>query len=236
MAAQTVHPRWKENWSAGRIAFHRPAPHHELQRHLAAFAPAGRVLVPLAGKTVDLPFLAEQPGCRRVLGVEAVAQAVDEFVAEQPALALSPDESLGGPGLVRALTGGGVTMVEGDWFSCTPASLGGAFQHVWDRAALVAIDPAQRARYVEVLSGLLEPGGTVLLVAFDRAAGSEEARAAGPPFSLSEAQVRELFSGAAGFASVQKLSEHDVIADYQRFADAGVTSLLECVFLITKAD
>ena len=128
--------------------------------------PAERVLVPLCGKTVDLPYLASKGAC--VVGVEGVRRAVDEFEAEQPQWASAPATRCGGF-TVRAFEGRGggkVTVFVGDFFQMDAppaAAAAGRFDGAWDRGAFVAIEPSARPRYAEVLANLMEPGGRVLL-------------------------------------------------------------------------
>ena len=50
---------WHERWEEGRIGFHLPEVNAHLDRFVSQL-PAGRVLVPLAGKSPDLWFLAER--------------------------------------------------------------------------------------------------------------------------------------------------------------------------------
>ena len=66
--------------------------------------------------------------------------------------------------------GGGayaVSIVEGDLFEVTKPKVMGTFDTVWDRASMVAIQPALRQRYAQAIGDVLEPGGRVLLVALD---------------------------------------------------------------------
>jgi hypothetical protein len=97
-------------------------------------------------------------------------------------------------GPYRVLSGGAVTLYCGDFFKLPPAP---QFTRVWDRASLVALDPATRAKYVDTITKALAPGGTILLQTLHRAAGSPEALAGGPPFSVSDDDVRALYARCA---------------------------------------
>lgn len=79
---------WRQRWQDNRIGFHQDQPTPLLQKHWPAIgAPAGcRVLVPLAGKSRDMLWLAAQG--HRVLGVELSQLAVEQFFAEH---GLQPD-------------------------------------------------------------------------------------------------------------------------------------------------
>ena len=182
--------------------------------------------MPLCGKTVDMPWLAEQAGVTEVVGVEYVQQAVDEFVKENPALKLRKAKPVGPYRSV--VSNGAVTLLAGDIFALPPTP---QFQRVWDRASLVALDPVQREAYARTVSAALAPGGLYLLCVFERVAGPAAARAAGPPFSVTEADVKALFG--AQF-SIKKVSCEDAIDANAGFRRSGLTKVLDVCYLMTK--
>ena len=112
------------------------------------------------------------------------------------------------------------------------------FRQWWGRqtAALPPIDPSLREDYVSVLSNLIHPGGSILLVTLERRTGSEEGVQKGPPFSVSEQEVRRLYEGKDWVQSITLLEEIDNFAQdpegTTRFRDQGVTSMYELYFLI----
>src|SRR3989441_8706437 len=67
-----------------------------------------------------------------------------------------------------------------------------AFDGVWEYTCFCAIDPTRRAEYVRAMRAILKPGGWLLACFFPM-----RRRAAGPPFPVSEREVRRLF--APGF-------------------------------------
>ena len=77
--------RWLGMWEAGRTNFHQTEPHHILVRYKDLLLGNGadkplRVFVPLCGKTVDLPWLAQQSNTvAEVIGNEAAEMAVAQF-------------------------------------------------------------------------------------------------------------------------------------------------------------
>ncbi|CAM9156361.1 unnamed protein product, partial [Ectocarpus sp. 6 AP-2014] len=75
--------RWNDRWATGRVAWHREKPNEILVKNYDAFmrptdgqkpGAAARVLVPLCGKTVDMPYLAQKG--HEVVGVDGVEAAV----------------------------------------------------------------------------------------------------------------------------------------------------------------
>lgn len=234
---------WAARWAAGHIGFHEGAPNDLLVRHGALLHAAEangahppRVLVPLCGKTMDLEWLAQRGFA--VVGVEAVEQACRAFFDERGApTSLTP--RAGGGAVVRTgaehPTLASVSLVCVDFFSASaPAStpstndpLRPGFTAGYDRAALVAVPPARRADYVEVVAALLAPGAPLLLVSFEY----DQARVDGPPWSLPEGDVRALFS--ARF-DVTHLESRAVPVRNARLAAAGVNAMSESCYLLRR--
>jgi thiopurine S-methyltransferase len=199
-------------WNSGGDALVQPQSTED-ESVCAAAAPSSpvgrpgavRVFFPLCGKSVDMAVLANHPSVSQVVGVDGIRAALDEFSAEHPDLAIhdetpaqqphqQPDEN---PSPVKhdRLVGNKVLLLKGDFFDLDENSTDGRFEAVFDRGSLVAIEPSLRRSYVNVMKGLVQPGGKILLVAIERTSGSEEDLTAGPPFTLPEAQVRSLYEG-----------------------------------------
>jgi len=63
-----------------------------------------------------------------------------------------------------------------------------AFDGAWEYTCYCAIDPARRAEYVRTLAAIVRPGGWLLACFFPL-----RTVAAGPPFPVSEDEIRRLF-------------------------------------------
>ena len=72
---------WQERWRTQQIGFHEGKPNELLAAHVDRFGRGTRVLVPLAGKAIDLRWLAERG--HNVVGVELGAEAIEAFHREQ---------------------------------------------------------------------------------------------------------------------------------------------------------
>ena len=74
---------WQKRWDDGQTGWHEGKPNDLLVRHLGrlGLAPKSRVLVPLAGKAVDVGWIAEQG--HEAVGVELRMNAVEAFFAER---------------------------------------------------------------------------------------------------------------------------------------------------------
>lgn len=202
---------WMERWREGRIGFHEGRPNTFLERHVGELGAQRRVLVPLCGKSEDMAFLASRG--HEVVGIELVPEAIEAFFREH---GLTPAQS-DGP-RVRAWSAGGITILEGDVFACTREDVG-AVTALYDRAAIVALPPDVRPRYVAHLRSLLAPGARGLLVTFEY----PQERVSPPPFSVGADEVRALYAGAR----VTELESRPL--EGPRFTDAGVTGSERCL-------
>lgn len=205
---------WLERWSNRQIGFHLPAANPRLVAHRDVLANAPKILVPLCGKTLDLVYLAGHG--HDVVGVELAERAATDFFDEQ---GLSPE--VRDVGSLRLCSTDRIAIAVGDFFEATSELLG-AFDGVYDRAALIALPPEMRPRYVAHLRSLVRPGGRVLLVTLDFDAPG------GPPFSVTEAEVRALYAGA----HVSLLERVDVTEDSPNLLARGATRVSELVFSV----
>lgn len=213
---------WLERWQQNLIGFHR----EEVNPHVLSFwpslgpAPGARVFVPLCGKSRDLIWLAAQG--HRVLGVELSPIAVRDFFAEH-ALAPVVDRV----GEFERWSAGEIVLLCGDYFHLAAEHLSDVAA-VYDRAALVALPAAMRARYASHLLGLLPAAAPMLLVTLEY----RQAEMAGPPFSVDEAEVQTLFGGRY---EIDRLLDEDILAAEARMRERGLTSLREKVFRMRAA-
>jgi len=174
---------WHQRWQDNQIGFHQAAPTPLLMKHWPSLdvAPGTQVFVPLAGKSLDMLWLAAQG--HRVLGAELSRLAVEQFFAEN---GLSPEiEQTGDHTHYRA---GEIELVCGDAFSLDEAVLRDCAA-VFDRAALIALPPELRVRYANELYAKLPSGCHGLLVTLEY----PQAERDGPPFSVPEDEVRALY-------------------------------------------
>lgn len=210
---------WQERWQRGEIGFHKASINPLLQQWWPRLSLSGTesVLVPLCGKSLDLLWL-RQAG-HPVIGVELARSALEAFDAEHQ-LALEWTHE----GDFAVARGAGFELLCGDYFALQAEQLA-AVSAVYDRAALIALPPSMRERYVAQLRSLLPDGWQMLLVTLDY---PQEQRP-GPPFSVPDAEVRALYQGC----QIEVLDEQDVLPDHAVFASQGMQSLVERVYLIS---
>lgn len=218
------HEFWDERWRQGQIGFHLGRPHDGLVAAADRLPKASRVYVPLCGKTVDLVWLRDQG--HEVFGCEFVAQAVRDFLVEQGLPARTERRLSAGGGPFEIHRAPGLSLLQGDALDLEPGLLGGPVDVVFDRAALVALDPASRARYVDGLHRLLRPGGHILLIAF----AYDPSRVDGPPWSVDAATIERLFGDRFSIETLAVRSEEGS----PRFQAAGVPEMEERCCWLTR--
>jgi thiopurine S-methyltransferase len=209
---------WHDRWRLNQIGFHQT----DFNRHLVAHwgelgtRTGARVFVPLCGKSRDLIWLAKRG--HSVVGCEISKIAVGSFFDEA---GLAPRRTMDGP--VERWRAGAIEILLGDFFGLSRETIGG-FDAVYDRAALVALPATMRPRYVKGLCDLATPGTAMLLVTVEYPQHERE----GPPFSVAEREVRELFGGAAEVELLESLP--DAREDSPRLRERKLTRPTEHVF------
>ncbi|TNE91861.1 MAG: thiopurine S-methyltransferase [Deltaproteobacteria bacterium] len=187
---------WLERWELGQTGWHNDSVHPGLQEHCERFGTASRVLVPLCGASLDVRWLTELPCVDSVVGVELSAIAIERLFADA---GLNPEREQHGAFVLWKA--GPISIVQGDFFAAPPA-LVGPVDAVWDRAAMIAIDPERRDEYAAKLKELA-PGGHLLLNAlvYDQSVND------GPPWALSAEEVVERFGPAETLSSKDALDD-----------------------------
>jgi len=212
---------WQARWARNEIGFHQPEVNPHLQRHWPGLglAAGSRVLVPLCGKTLDLAWLAAQGF--PVLGVELAERAVQDFFAEQ-----GVEPQIERSGAFQVYRAGAVEIRCGDFFALGAADVEDC-AGLYDRAALIALPADMRARYAAHLAAILPPACRGLLVTLDY----DQARMDGPPFAVSDDEVRRLF-GADW--QLQLLEAPDVLQENWKFLQRGLERLEERVYRLER--
>lgn len=211
---------WLERWQLKQIVFHQDEINPYLLQFWSALQlpAASGVFVPLCGKSLDMLWLRRQG--HAVLGVELSPLAVQDFFAAHnhtPQRLAHPQFDIDEADEIRLLCG--------DFFAMQASDVA-HIKAVYDRAALVALPPEMRVRYVAHLVAILPPATQILLVTFDY----PQTEMSGPPFAVSAAEVNTLF---APHGDIQQLAELDVLAQNPRFRERGVSRIQENIFRIT---
>jgi thiopurine S-methyltransferase len=212
---------WFERWREGRTGWHNDQPTQLLLKHWPALEipPRAHVLVPLCGKSPDLLWLAAQE-CL-VTGVELSPLAVEQFFAENQLTERTRDEADG-----KHWTAQSIEIINGDIFDLRADTLAD-IAAVYDRAALIALPPPMRERYVSEVYGKLPRGCHGLLITMDYPPLEMD----GPPFSVDDEEVHRLFDPAW---DVDLLERQAVLSSQSPFSERGVTTLHRSAYKLFK--
>ncbi|MBS0214621.1 MAG: thiopurine S-methyltransferase [Proteobacteria bacterium] len=211
---------WHQRWADGQIGFHQSAPTPLMLKHWPSLdvAKDARVFVPLCGKSLDMAWFASQG--YRVLAVELSRTAVEQFFSEH---GLAPQITTSRYG--SHYRAGPIEIIVGDAFGLDAEVLRDCAA-VFDRAAIIALPPQLRARYVEELYGRLPAGCRGLLITLEY----PQAERDGPPFSVPEDEVHARFDREW---NVDRIDRRPIPADHPGFI-GGVTRLDTAVYTLRK--
>jgi len=161
-------PLWLRCWQEENTGdFHQASVNRFLPRYWPSLdcAAGSRVFVPMCGKSLDMIWLAQQG--HSVIGVELSPIAVRDFFRENK---LQPTRRK--LGQFTLWQDGKLGILCGDYFALTAAVLG-PVNIVYDRAALTALPPDLRKRYVAHLFKIVSPGAQILLLTTEYAEANE---------------------------------------------------------------
>ncbi|GJL56881.1 MAG: thiopurine S-methyltransferase [Nitrospirales bacterium] len=174
---------WNDRWQRNQIGFHNSEIHPLLTRYwpMLELTNDARVLVPLAGKSLDVRWLIAQG--HDVTAVELNKLAVEAFFREQQWSATQTHRPQHIVFHHEALE-----FWVGDFFAIRKEDLS-AFDGVYDCAALIALPAEMRSGYVDAVSALLKPGAKYLLVSLEY----PDENMSGPPFAIDSSKITRLF-------------------------------------------
>ncbi|MEN0108140.1 MAG: thiopurine S-methyltransferase [Pseudomonas sp.] len=214
---------WQRRWQNNQIGFHADSANAYLQQYWPTLnlEKGAQVLVPLCGKSLDLAWLAGQD--LRVLGVELVQQAVEDFFHEQN---LQPE--VREHGAFRIYQAGDVQLWCGDIFALTAEDLRDCTA-LYDRAALIALPPPMREAYAQHLAKVLPAGCRGLLVSLDY----DQSQMDGPPFSVPDTDVHTLM--AAWQPQLLHIEDSLKAEENWKFLQRGLSRLDERVYRLQRS-
>lgn len=175
---------WHQKWEFNDIGFNQSKPNPLMTKYFEVLdlKQDSRIFVPLCGKSIDMLWLVEQG--YYVIGVELSAIACAAFFEEHQIPVT----------IIRSkyfthYQSDKITLLAGDFFNLDSIILGD-IDAVFDRAALVALSPPLRRRYVNFLMHLCQPQTSIFLISFSY----EQDAIQGPPFSVDKNEVTAIYS------------------------------------------
>lgn len=172
---------WHQRWQNNELGFQLEQAHPLLCQLLPKFLKQHtKVFVPLCGKSPDISYLARYLS---VVGAELSTIACQDFFNEQQL-----NVTCSAYGSFNRYHAANIEIWQGDYFQLHPEHVEGC-RFVYDRAAIIALPPEMRQRYVAKLRQLLPAKTELLLISVEY----PEHEKAGPPFNLDYAQINRLF-------------------------------------------
>ena len=213
---------WRERWRSGCTGWHQETVNPWLKKHWPALdLPASSpVFVPLCGKSQDMIWL-RQAG-HRVIGVELVETAVRSFFKGRDRLF----KVVNTPNNLPRFSGGGIHIYCGDYLELSAAHLEAA-PGCFDRGALIALPPEQRAVYADHMQRILPDGAQVLLLTLEY----DQAKAPGPPFSVPVEEVQALYGTRCRLKELDAEATGDLPPHFQ---EQGLKAVTQRAYRIIK--
>jgi len=208
---------WLERWKNKEIGFHKTDFNPSLlsvQEHLQ-LKKGQKVLVPLCGKSLDMIWFANFG--MSVLGVEVSQIGCEEFFTENKIRYMSQKR-----GSFVEYVSPNVSIWCGDFFEYESEE---PFDLIYDRASNIALPPKMIENYYAQLRKFLGANTKLCLIAIEY----EQEKVDGPPFSVSEVEIRRAYEGL----EITKLSDQLIDLDNPKFKGVSV-SPREKIYLITN--
>ncbi|KAM9234451.1 thiopurine S-methyltransferase [Dugong dugon] len=216
---------WQEKWVNHNIPFHQEEGHQLLKKHLDTFLNGRsklRVFFPLCGKAVEMRWFADLG--HSVVGVEISELGIREFFTEQN-LSYSEELITQIPGAkVFKSSSENISLYCCNMFDLPRANIG-QFDRIWDRGALVAVNPADRQCYADIMLSLTRKGFRYFacVVSYD------PTKHPGPPFYVPDAEIKRLFGTVC---SIHCLDSVDAFEERHR--NWGIDYIFEKLYLFTE--
>lgn len=208
---------WLDRWRENRIGFHETSVNQYLKNYLPRLAlPAGAtVFMPLCGKALDINWLAQRG--YEVIGIELSQLAVEAFFEEN-----SLDYERVVSDRFTVYTSGKIRLLQGDFFDLRNDDLSSC-DFIYDRAALIAMELADRPRYYTHMLSVIPRASSMLLITLEY----DQSEMPGPPFSVPTDEVYRYYSAAF---SVNLLESNEIVDERPRWRKVGLSALRESVF------
>lgn len=214
---------WIEKWQNKQTGFHKDLTHPLLIEYYnrLSLETGDTIFVPLCGKTLDMLWLNNKGF--NVIGVELSQIAVEQFFSEN-----NLTYQVKNTDFFTIYSHENITIFQGDFFKLTTEDLS-EVKAVYDRAALIALPDGLIEKYADKMYQILPSKTQELLITLELQRTTTDAL--GPPFSVPDQKVRQLFSQ---YESVTLLQEDDIIDREHGFQKLGCDYVYERVYLITK--
>jgi len=211
---------WHSHWTRKTPGFHEGKANRYLQQYLPLFnlQPGDHIFMPLCGKAVDILWLSQQG--YQVIGVELSEVAITSFFEES-----SIDFTKTHRGDFVTYKAKNITLHQGNFMHLQASQLRSC-KLIYDRASLVAIEQINRESYSKKMIEINPLGTPMLLIALKY----DQSIMQGPPFSVPDTEIRQLYKG---YYELESLQANEQIEERSKWKELGLKSLIESAFKLT---
>jgi len=190
---------WLDRWKKGTTGWHRSDINPQLIENINQLAKTRpqKIFVPLCGASLDMKYLIDQGF--HVVGVELSSIAIDRFFNENKI-----EHKVSKVEDFVLYQGKNIEIYCGDFFRLKKNYLYDV-SCIYDRAALIALNPDLQKKYVRHLKDILPNSSKILLLTMFYPQNEME----GPPFSVGDDNVEDLFSGSKEIKKISSLNEKE---------------------------
>ncbi|XP_018415133.1 PREDICTED: thiopurine S-methyltransferase isoform X2 [Nanorana parkeri] len=215
---------WKEKWETRCIGFHEKDVHPLLTEFLNEMINGKEklnIFFPLCGKAVDMKWLADMG--HNIVGVDVAELGLKEFFEEQNVPYVEEEvPEIPGAKVFKSISGN-ISLYCCNLYNIS-SSIIGRVDGIWDRGALVAVNPCDRERYTSCLLSLLNKDSRYLLVVLEY----DPKLISGPPFYVPESDIEQLFGSTCKYKLLKKIY---ALTDRQK--QWGLDYYYEKIYLVT---
>lgn len=213
---------WLSRWNKGNTGFHmeKGYPGLSISWPTLSIPPEPIVLIPLAGKSVDILWIADR--AKKVICSEISSIAIEQFF-DQHEMKFSKTRFAS----FEIYHSQNIEFWCGD-FMKLPQNKIGEVDLIYDKASIVALPEKMRNTYSKKIISLSSDKTKILmhLLSYDQSEMS------GPPFSVDPHEIKHLFSGNFDIHFLQKNSLD--IQNFEKFLNRGLkTDLIEYLLLLS---
>lgn len=187
-----------------------------------------RILLPLCSKSVDLLWLWRRG--HEVVGIEDIGKSVIDF-AKTSGLQLTADDDNNNIQMIKnyVTAENMLKALQTNFTSTNNPFSDHSFDTIWDRSGFASIPPHYRMFYAEAMKQLLTwDNFRYLLLVYEY----DEEAVEGPPYSVTEDQIRELFSDIANVSKIhEKGMDFDSRFRANKFSQSGI-DIREVIYLL----
>merc|ERR1712032_697639 len=184
---------WNARWENNTASWHADEARTEILNLMKSNVTdfKGKVFVPLCGASLDMVWLAEQG--LQVVGVEVSRLAIDKFFQE---IYIKDDYDIISFNETSTIIhkAGNITIYEADLYNCQELMSEPAFDLIFDRASLIAINWEDREKYINLMLKLLGDKISKLSY-FLQGMDYNKGEHLGPPHIFNEASCQHYFGG-----------------------------------------